>query len=268
MAAGYAITNWDALLATTYPAPAGALIQQVVTSKGGSFAILLCVVLPSFAGNMSYTSANLRLVHGFAATGAREFLFLYLRSTAPANERFIVPWQKWLMKMDKDGEIPDNLLGVTAFVSFLWGCIYLASSVGFTIALSSANLLYALGYIPLFVGYVATKGRHMGREGYFKLPKVVSLAASTFTLLYLCLTIAIYSIPPTYPVTAKNMNFSPVIGGSVTVLLILTWRFYADARYIGYPELVEAVVLDDMETSKDASVVDGKSPVACKDELA
>jgi hypothetical protein len=73
VAAGYAITNWEALLETTYPAPTGALIQQVISSKGGAFVLMLCVVVPTLVGTMSYISANLRLVHGFAATGAREF---------------------------------------------------------------------------------------------------------------------------------------------------------------------------------------------------
>lgn len=77
VAAGYAITSSVALLDTTLPAPAGALLQQVISTNVGCFVMLLCVVFPTFAGNISYTSANLRLVHGFAATGACMSCLIY-----------------------------------------------------------------------------------------------------------------------------------------------------------------------------------------------
>ncbi|KAF2673056.1 amino acid transporter [Microthyrium microscopicum] len=220
VAGGYAITDWSALLTTTYPAPAGALFEQATKSQGGAFALLFCVVLPTLIGTMSYISANLRLVHGFAATGA-------------------LPYQDWLLRMDPQGEVPTNLLYLVAIVNFLLSCIYLGSYVGFTIILSSANLLYALGFFPIFLAFILTKGRYLGRNGWFKMPIWLGMSCALFSVVYLVLTVIIYCLPPLYPVTIENMNWSCVFGIFGMIFLSVIWKAYAKTRYVGYPDLLE-----------------------------
>lgn len=166
-----------------------------------------------------------------------------------ALTKFAVPRQKFLMKMDRDGEVPLNLLYLIGLITGLWGFVYLGSEVGFTIVLSSANLLYIVGYLPIFVCYLFSGGRHLANTGYFRLPRAVSLAAATFSLLYICLAIVIYSLPPVYPVTAATLNYSPFVGIIVAVALGLMWRFYAEKEYTGYPEEMHSINLDPIPAS-------------------
>lgn len=60
----FTVTDFDALIDTTFPAVIGALYLQVTKSAGITLALLLIVVIPAILGLMGYMSANIRLVYG------------------------------------------------------------------------------------------------------------------------------------------------------------------------------------------------------------
>ncbi|KAH6995341.1 amino acid/polyamine transporter I [Ilyonectria destructans] len=217
VAAGYAVVNWQELVLSTYQAPVGALFEQALGSRGGAAGLLFVIVFMSLFSVMAYISANIRLCWAFAKTGA-------------------LPYQEWLCKLDKRDETPNNVLYVQSVVNIIFGLIYVGSPQGFWIILGSSGLSFTMGYLSMFIVYVATKGKYMTRNGWFKLPRPVSISFALFNICFLLLQCIIYALPPIYPVTAKNMNYSCVFGVAMFIFLSVVWVISGRQNYVGYPE--------------------------------
>jgi choline transport protein len=170
--------------------------------------------------------------------------------------------------MDSHGEVPINLLYLVTVVNFVLSCIYLGSAVGFTIILSSANLLYALGFLPMFFCFIATRGRYLGKTGWFKLPLPVGMACATFSLVYLMFTVVVYCLPPIYPVTVQNMNWACVFAIFGMVFLTLVWKYYAKTRYFGFPDILEDLGSEGQQDhlGEKHDCLGGKDPIIAAEE--
>ncbi|KAH7377849.1 amino acid/polyamine transporter I [Pyrenochaeta sp. MPI-SDFR-AT-0127] len=236
VASGYAVTDWVALSETLYPSPVGALIEQAIKSRGGTFVILLFLCVPGVVGNIAYVSACLRLVLGFVESGACKSTSL---DKNPTETDSLVPFRTWLTKLSSKNQTPISILWIVIGVNFIMSLIFLGSPVGFNILVSSANLFYVLGYIPLFAAYLATGGRYLGREGWFRLPKAVSIVIAAINLAYTIFVAVVLSLPPLYPVTVGTMNWASVLGIASAIFLAAAWVFHARHKFIGYVETVD-----------------------------
>ncbi|KAL2827872.1 amino acid/polyamine transporter I [Aspergillus pseudoustus] len=221
IAAGYAVNNWGAIVASTYPSPIAAVLEQSLQSQGGVLAIMICLLVPLTLGKVSYIFVCVRLALGFIQTGA-------------------VPFSQPLTKVNPQTNIPTRLLWLSTLITSLIGLIYVASDIGFTIITSSCFLLYAMGYVPLLAGYLLTSGRYLDSPSssnsggaYFRLPRPISLLFAALSLAVVCLQCIVYCIPPAYPITMEGMNWSCVIGGVLAGLLVICWYAYGKARYVG-----------------------------------
>lgn len=118
------------------------------------------------------------------------------------------------------------------------GLIYLGSTSALLIILGCCNLSFVLGYIPIFIGYLFTCGRHLGQGGYFRLPRWVSLALAAFNLCFLSLECVIFSLPPSSPVNTQNMNWASLLSVIALMLLMVSWLLYGKIHYQSHDEPV------------------------------
>ncbi|KAE8423921.1 hypothetical protein BDV36DRAFT_278914 [Aspergillus pseudocaelatus] len=113
-------------------------------------------------------------------------------------------------------------LASTLIVSIL-GCLYLGSYTAFNSMVTAAVvLLYASYSSPVIC--LLVKGRSSIRHGPFWLG-VVGHCCNYLLLAWLLFSIVdrcIHSFPPSYPVTANNMNYVCVVY-FVTLIIILAW---------------------------------------------
>ncbi|KAF7557733.1 hypothetical protein G7Z17_g479 [Cylindrodendrum hubeiense] len=119
----YSVSDFDAILATSYPSPVAAVYQQATLRNGATLALLILLLVTQVVSLVGYISAAIRLLYGFGRNGSL---------TNP----------KWWSKIDTKHNIPINVLYVITAANVILGFIYLASDVGFQILLGSANCLF------------------------------------------------------------------------------------------------------------------------------
>lgn len=64
------MSDWAAIVSSTYPSPIGAVFQQAVTSKTVTIGLLVVMAVLSEMSMVSYVAASANLIHGFALTKA------------------------------------------------------------------------------------------------------------------------------------------------------------------------------------------------------
>jgi choline transport protein len=72
--------------------------------------------------------------------------------------------------------------------------------------------------------------RYVG-DGSFKLPFAMGMGFAIFTVVYQLWTMIIYCLPPMYPVTADNANFTPVFLAAGTLLSLAGYHYYGREHF-------------------------------------
>jgi hypothetical protein len=73
IAIGYGVGDkWEAVIESRYLSPMAAVIETATNSKAGTVTFLSIMVSLAIVSTASYMSAAVRLIHGFARTGACE----------------------------------------------------------------------------------------------------------------------------------------------------------------------------------------------------
>ncbi|KAH8892790.1 hypothetical protein GQ53DRAFT_645873 [Thozetella sp. PMI_491] len=206
IAAYYTVLDYDALFESTFPSIVGAVYLGATQNKAVTLVLLLIVLTPAFFSCFGYFLANIRLLYGFARDGA-------------------LPGRSWLSKLDGHRNIPTNMLYISTLVNFVLGFIYLGSSAGFSIILGSSGIFYCAGYMFFFIPTILTRRRYIG-NGTFKLPFAVGMLFAVFTVVFEAWTMILYSLPPSYPVTAENVNFTPVFLVAGALLSLAGYHSY------------------------------------------
>jgi Amino acid permease len=131
-------------------------------------------------------------------------------------------------------------------VRAIWLCVVLAFILGIPGLTNKAVLgalfsltatgLYASYMIPIFLRITISRDTFKAAEfdlGSWSIPMgVVSLLWASFMLLILCL-------PQAYPITAENMNYSPIALGIVLVGSIAYWFISARKWFKGMKKYVD-----------------------------
>ncbi|KFA50990.1 hypothetical protein S40293_07279 [Stachybotrys chartarum IBT 40293] len=211
IAAYYTVLDYNVLFESTFPSIVGAVYLEATQNRAVTMVLLVIVLAPAFFACFSYFLANVRLLYGFARDGS-------------------LPKRDWFSKVDTNKNIPINILYISTFINFLLGFVYLASRAGFSIILGSSGIFYAGGYLFFFIPTIFNRRRYIG-NGHFKLPFSVGMACAIFAVLYELWTMVVYCLPPSYPVTAENANFTPVFLGAGTLLSLAGYHFHGREHF-------------------------------------
>ncbi|KAJ4223401.1 hypothetical protein NW759_006035 [Fusarium solani] len=220
IAIGYGVGNdWDAIVGSRYPVPMAAIFEYTTRSKAGTVILLFAMVALGIVSAASYISAALRLIYGSARTGA-------------------FPFSGWLSEYDTKLQIPKNILWCIFGLNVVLGCLELGSSSAVVTLVGAAVVLFTIGYLPIFVGYILTGGRYLGNNGWFKLPRSLSLALAWFNSVSIIMQSILLCLPPSNPITAENMNWASAVAGALVIFLLSSYWVYGKSTYQPSDDLI------------------------------
>ncbi|KAI6752531.1 hypothetical protein HG530_013900 [Fusarium avenaceum] len=220
IAIGYgAGSDWDAILGSPYTAPMGAVFETATRSKAGAVIFMSFMYILAIMTAASYISAACRLIYGFAKSKG-------------------FPLEKWLTHYDVKNQIPSNIALTIFFVNAILGTVELGSSTGIATLVGAATVSFTLGYLPIFIGYLLTGGEHLGRQGWFRLPRPISLALASFNIFSILAQSVVLCLPPINPITTENMNWASAVSGSLAVLLVIVYFVHGQYTYDSNADLM------------------------------
>ncbi|KAF6788758.1 choline transport protein [Colletotrichum sojae] len=148
------------------------------------------------------------------------------------------PFSEWMGAYDSRLQIPQNIIYVIFAFNVVLGFVELGSSSALVTLVGAATVLFSVGYIPVFIAYLATGGRHLGTKGWFRLPRRVSLGLAAFNVASLVLQCVMLCLPPSYPITVENMNWASAVAGGFILFLVFGFWAYGSSHYDADEDLV------------------------------
>ncbi|CAM8984056.1 unnamed protein product [Rhodiola kirilowii] len=204
----FAVTDISRLLSTENDAGGYAIAQifyQVFKNRygsgvGGIICLGVVAVAVFFCGMGSVTS-NSRMAYAFSRDGAMPLSFL---------------WHK----VNKQ-EIPLNAVWLSAFISFCMALPSLGSTVAFGAMVSIATIgLYIAYALPIL--FRVTLGRKSFIPGPFNLGRY-GMVVGWVAVFWAATILVLFSLPVAYPITKKNLNYTPIAVGGLFVLTVGAW---------------------------------------------
>ncbi|CAE6488713.1 unnamed protein product [Rhizoctonia solani] len=191
------------------PQPFVLIYTSALGRSGGTFMTLLAVISTLFTHSVIVLAAS-RLVFAIARDGA-------------------LPLSSWVSKVSPDGH-PHNAVTVVYIISATLLCSILPSNVAFVSLISG-------GYLPLLASYgtiallrlVITP--HEFKNSRYPLGRL-SKPLYVVTILGNGIMFAVFSSPNVFPVTAKTLNFGPVIFGIVTIFGLVSWYIIPQDKWM------------------------------------
>lgn len=194
--------------------PLASIYYQVTGSAAGSTGLLFVVLIPVL----------LSCIGDYITAGRT--LWTLARDDA-------TPFPHLLSKVSATHKNPFNATLFCGLFSTLLGFIYLGSSTAFNSFVSCFILLSTLSYLATIVPFIFT-GRFSQSHsqngngmipGPFKMPPAVGYAVNIISCLYMIAFNVIYCFPYTAATTAANMNYTCLITGGLTVIIMVWWLF-------------------------------------------
>ena len=154
-----------------------------------------------------------------------------------------------IWQLNGHSTLPINTIMITVLVSVLLNLIVLGSSVALNdvLSLSVAGLYSSYLIVCALLLYRRVKGEIHARDdnlsvigptslrwGPWRIPEPFGAINNTFACAYLVFMLFWSFWPPATPVTAKTMNFSVLVFGSV-VLFSIAWYFLRARKYFTGP---------------------------------
>jgi choline transport protein len=138
----------------------------------------------------------------------------------------VTPFPRFLQKISSTYENPFNATLVCGVISTLLGLIYLGSSTAFNAFVGCFIILSTLSYLAAILPFVFT-GRFSRRNGMipgpFKMSNVMGYTVNILSAVYMIAFGVIYCFPYSATVTVENMNYSCLITGGLTLVVIMWW---------------------------------------------
>ncbi|KAB8342968.1 hypothetical protein FH972_022563 [Carpinus fangiana] len=219
-------TNADEVIRST----AGPLLQifyQATSSKIGAICLLMfpLVCLLFAAGAVMTTSS--RMTFAFARDGA-------------------LPASRFLWRVNSSLGVPLNALCLNAVVVFVFGCIFLGSSVAFNAITAASVVALGVSYgIPIAI--FVFQGRKGLPDRSFTLPSWLGWTANIIGLVYTgkchrselrvarpkisqantrplqVITTVLFLFPPAIPVSGSSMNYCVVAFAIILLISVVQW---------------------------------------------
>ncbi|KAI4858694.1 putative GABA permease [Hypoxylon rubiginosum] len=238
-----------------------AMILQAACSSISTFpfiiAVLFCIgdtseVLASPIGLMSpFTQI---VINGTGNVGVS--IFLNAVSTSVAFAAGFDLWgaaSRSLWSMSRDGGLPSRLgklhptwnvpvLGNLVLIppSIVIYMIYIWNTTAFYGIMAGVLVAFQLSYvIPIGLCLFYARWNIELVKGPFNMGRI-GWVVNALAFLFGCFMIIFMSFLVYYPVTAANMNYSCVIIGAIVIFSSIAWFFYAEKRYRGAAEFIDA----------------------------
>ncbi|KLT45653.1 amino acid transporter [Cutaneotrichosporon oleaginosum] len=225
----FALSDFEAVAA----APTGPLLQiyyQSTNSLAGATCLVMFNLVSMFMAVQAVTTVSSRMVMSFARDRGLGPLSPYL---SPIHHKLMVP--AW------------SIVFVTLWV-FVFGLIYLGSSIALNAILSAAVVLLQISYmVPIVVVLVrGGKTAYAGHSktwglGRWRVP--INVGAISFGLL----TSVCFLFPPMLPVAGPTMNYAVVVLAVVFMFCGLVYAFDGRKKFHGPVDLEERLMTNKME---------------------
>ncbi|KAK6812577.1 hypothetical protein RU639_011669 [Aspergillus parasiticus] len=197
----YSMNDFDSIAATVTGVPILELFVQALDSKAGAIVLTSMIILTGCGCLIASHTWQARLCWSFARDNG-------------------LPGSKYLSQVHPTLLVPVWSHLVSTMIVSILGCLYLGSYTAFNSMVTAAVvLLYASYSSPVIC--LLIKGRSNIQHGPFWLG-VLGRCCNYVLLAWLLFSLVMYSFPPSYPVTASNMNYVCVVY-FVTLIVILTW---------------------------------------------
>lgn len=227
----FVLPNVDMLLQVATGQPIGVLFKTVTGSAGGGFGLLFLILgIMLFAGIGALTAAS-RCTYAFARDGALPGFHLW----GKVNKRLDVP-----------------LWGIilSTIVDCLLGLIYFGSTAAFTSFTGVATICLCTSYgVPVLISVV--RGRQAVKHSTYSLGRF-GYAINIVCVCWITLSIVLFCMPVSLPVTASSMNYASVVFAGFATISLIWYIVYARKHFHGPPINTE-------EEREDAAVTMGKS---------
>ncbi|XP_052198453.1 amino-acid permease BAT1 homolog [Diospyros lotus] len=170
-------------------------------SGAGGIICLGVVAMAIFFCGMSSITSNSRMAYAFSRDGAMPFSSV---------------WHK-VNKQD----VPLNAVWLSAIVAFCMALTSLVSLVAFQAMVSIATIgLYIAYALPIF--FRVTLARKSFVPGPFNLGRY-GVIVGWVSVLWVVTISVLFSLPVSYPITDKTLNYTPVAVGGLLILVVSSW---------------------------------------------
>lgn len=146
------------------------------------------------------------------------------------------PFPASLSRTNKTFQVPVNATVVSAVLLTALGVLYIGSTTAFNAFAGSFVLLSSSSYVACILPHLLT-GRKNVPLGPFRMRGAWGYVVNAFSCLYMIVFGVVYCFPPNVPTDAKSMNYTSLIWGGSTILIVLFWLVVARRGYRG-PRLV------------------------------
>ncbi|KAJ1022844.1 hypothetical protein NDA18_005176 [Ustilago nuda] len=208
-------------------------ILRIKTTRSGAIVLLLIPLVSFLITSADVAMAASRCIYGFS----RQRGFPFSSFFGKVNKKFDSPLAAGLLVF---------------FCQSCIGCIYIGNTAAFTAIISVPTLLLAVSYsIVAFVclgarrrgGSERRPGGSMGKVVHdgrasdasecdsawdppYKMPKWFTISANILTIVFTVLLYLFLSLPPVWPVTSANMNYTSAILIGSFLIPALCWIRY------------------------------------------
>ncbi|RDA86139.1 hypothetical protein CP532_3053 [Ophiocordyceps camponoti-leonardi (nom. inval.)] len=142
------------------------------------------------------------------------------------------PFPATLSRMNKSLQVPVNATIASAVLVTILGILYAGSTTAFNVLVGSFVVLSSSSYVACILPHILTRRRNI-TYGPFRMNGSSGYVVNAFACLHMIVWGVIYCFPSNLPTDAKSMNYTSVIWGGSTVLIISFWLLRAKSGYRG-----------------------------------
>ncbi|QIX01415.1 hypothetical protein AMS68_006932 [Peltaster fructicola] len=213
----YGINDYDAIFATDVVSfPLAAIYRQATNSDAATTALLVIFIIDII----------ICITGAYMAAG--RMLWTLARDNA-------VPGAGLVRRVNPIFRNPFNAQLIITFWLVVLGCIYIGSVTAFNAFVGVFCILATMSYMAAILPNLITARRYVPR-GPFWMPARIAYPVMAVACAYTLVFNVLYMFPYVYPVDATTMNYSCVMAGGCTLLLIPWYLWKRTRGYVG-PEV-------------------------------
>ncbi|CAF1035908.1 unnamed protein product [Adineta steineri] len=170
--------------------------------------VFMCLLLIAcwFCG-LSSVTANSRMIYAFSRDHA-------------------MPGSRWWHKIHPASSCPLNAVWLSCFIAFILSLPYLGNTTAYVAITSLSTISLYISYILPIICKLLYPNTFL--RGPFHLGRF-SIFINIIAVLWVCLIVILFVLPPVYPVTAVTMNYASV--GIGCVLIFAGFAYFVSAKY-------------------------------------
>ncbi|KAI1629592.1 amino acid/polyamine transporter I [Exophiala viscosa] len=201
----YALTDLDSLFDTPYVFPLGEIYRQVTGNAAGATGLLFLVLAPSVIACL-----------GCYLTASRIFWTLARDKATPFAGVF--------SKISPRLRVPAASIVLCAVICTILSCIYVGNLTAFNAFTSSFVVLSMASYLAAILPHLLSRRKKVV-PGYFWMKGPIGFVVNTVACVFMLAFIVIFCFPFALPVDAETMNYTCLIFGGLTFIMLSIYMF-------------------------------------------